>query len=84
MRALERSTLVISRDESGIAGFCAYDVNRAGIIGPTAVRGDLWGQGVGRPLIIGALHHVRAQRHDAGPRWPGWGRSAPTHASEPM
>jgi predicted N-acetyltransferase YhbS len=63
LRALERSNLVIGRDSSGIAGFCAYDVNRAGVLGPTAVRGDLWGQGVGRPLIIGALHHIRARGH---------------------
>ncbi len=63
LRALDRSTLVISRDGDGIAGFCAYDVNRAGVLGPTAVRGDLWGQGVGRPLIIGALHHIRARGH---------------------
>lgn len=62
-RALERSTLVIGRDGEGMAGFCAFDVNRAAVLGPTAVRGDLWGQGVGRPLIIGALHHIRARGH---------------------
>lgn len=62
-RALERSTLVVSRDGDGIAGFCAFDVNRAAVLGPTAVRGDLWGQGAGRPLIIGALHHIRARGH---------------------
>ncbi len=63
VRALERSALVISRDDGGIAGFCAFDVNRSGVLGPTAVRGDLWGHGVGRPLIIGALHHLRARGH---------------------
>ena len=60
LRALERSTLVISRDARGIAAFCAYDVNRSGLLGPVAVRGDLWGTGAGRPLIIGALHAMRA------------------------
>jgi GNAT superfamily N-acetyltransferase len=63
MRALERSTLVIGRDEAGIAGFCAFDVNRSAVLGPTAVRGDLWGHGMGQPLIIGALHHMRAMGH---------------------
>ncbi len=63
LRALQRSALVISRDDTGIAGFCAFDVNRSAVLGPTAVRGDLWGHGVGRPLIIGALHHMRARGH---------------------
>jgi predicted N-acetyltransferase YhbS len=72
MRALERSTLLISRDENGMAGFCAYDVNRAGVLGPTAVRGDLWGQGVGRPLIVGSLHRMRATgRRQAEISWVG-------------
>ena len=55
-----------SRDGAGLAGFCAYDVNRSGILGPTAVRGDLWGQGMGRPLIIGALHRIRGLGNAAG------------------
>jgi predicted N-acetyltransferase YhbS len=63
LRALERSTLVVSHDGEGLTGFCAYDVNRAAVLGPTAVRGDLWGQGAGHPLIVGALHHIRAQGH---------------------
>ena len=72
MRALERSTLVISRDDVGIVGFCAYDVNRSGVLGPTAVRGELWGRGVGRPLIIGAFHHIRRTgRRRAEVAWVG-------------
>jgi mycothiol synthase len=72
MRALDRSTLLISRDEKGMAGFCAYDVNRGGVLGPTAVRGDLWGQGVGRPLIVGSLHRMRATgRRQAEISWVG-------------
>jgi N-acetylglutamate synthase-like GNAT family acetyltransferase len=65
LRALDHSTLVISRDDTGIAAVCAYDVNRAGFLGPIAVRGDLWGHGVGRPLLVGALHRMRAagRRH---------------------
>jgi GNAT superfamily N-acetyltransferase len=72
LRALERSTLVISRDTEGIAAFCAYDVNRGGVLGPTAVRGDLWGRGVGQPVIIGALHRMRATgRRDGEVAWVG-------------
>ena len=75
LRALERSTLVMSRDGDGMAGFCAYDVNRAGLLGPTAVRGDLWGHGMGRPLIVGALHHMRAR--DTAARRGGLGGTDP-------
>ena len=72
LRALDRSTLVISRDADGIAGFCAYDVNRSGLVGPVAVRGDLWGRGVGRPLLIATLHRLRAMgRRDAEIAWVG-------------
>jgi N-acetylglutamate synthase-like GNAT family acetyltransferase len=72
LRALEHSTLVISRDHDGIAAFCAYDVNRSGLLGPIAVRGDLWGRGVGRPLLIGALHRMRAAgRHRIEIAWVG-------------
>jgi ribosomal protein S18 acetylase RimI-like enzyme len=72
MRALDRSTLLVSRDAKGIAAFCAYDVNRGGVLGPTAVRGDLWGQGVGRPLIVGTLHRMRAAgRRHAEISWVG-------------
>jgi len=60
LRALDHDALVISRDDQGIAAFCAYDVNRAGLLGPVAVRGDLWGQGAGQPVLLGALHRIRA------------------------
>jgi mycothiol synthase len=63
LRALRRSTLLVSHDEQGMSAFCAYDVNRAGMLGPIAVRGDLWGAGQGRPLLIGALHRMRAAGH---------------------
>ncbi len=72
LRALGRSTLLISRDSKGIAAFCAYDVNRGGLLGPTAVRGDLWGQGAGRPVIVGTLHRMRAAgRRHAEISWVG-------------
>jgi hypothetical protein len=72
LRALDHATLVLSRDDTGIAAICAYDVNRAGFLGPIAVRGDLWGHGAGRPLLVGALHRMRASgRRRAEVVWVG-------------
>jgi GNAT superfamily N-acetyltransferase len=65
LRALDKGTLVVSRGDGGLTGFCAYDVNRRGLLGPVAVRHDLIGKGVGEPLVLGALHRMRAggRRH---------------------
>lgn len=72
LRALDRGTLIVSRDEGGITGFCAYDVNRRGLLGPVAVRHDLIGKGVGEPLVLGALHRMRASgRRRAEVVWVG-------------
>lgn len=59
-RAADRDTLVIARDDHGISAVCAYDVNRAGWIGPVAVRPDRLRQGVGLAPLLGALHRMRA------------------------
>jgi mycothiol synthase len=65
LRALDKGTLLLARDGDGrIAGFCAYDVNRRGTLGPIAVRLDLLGQGVGVPLLVHALHRQRADGLD--------------------
>jgi len=72
LRALDKGTLVVSRDDEGIKGFCAYDVNRRGLLGPVAVRHDLVGRGAGEPLVLGALHRMRAGgRHRAEVVWVG-------------
>jgi hypothetical protein len=34
-------------------------VNRAGLLGPVAVRPDLMGRGAGRGVLVGALHELR-------------------------
>lgn len=65
MRAFDRGALVLGRDDSDITGFCAYDVNRSGTLGPVASRPDLIGKGVGTPLLVGALHRIRAMGRDA-------------------
>ncbi|MCU1461915.1 MAG: hypothetical protein JWO37_1990 [Acidimicrobiales bacterium] len=62
LRALDKGTLLIARDDDGISGFCAWDVNRAGLLGPVAVRPGSIGRGTGVPLLMGALHRIR----DAG------------------
>ena len=57
--ALGKDRLLLARDEEGIAGFCAWDVNRAGWLGPVAVRPTAIGRRVGVPLLLGALHRMR-------------------------
>lgn len=60
LRALDKQTLMIGEDDAGIDGFCAWDVNRRGLLGPVAVRLDLIGKGRGVSLLLGALHRIRA------------------------
>lgn len=60
LRALDKGTLLYARDDEGIVGFCAYDVNRRDTLGPVAVRPGIIGRGVGVPLLVGALHRMRA------------------------
>jgi Acetyltransferase (GNAT) family. len=60
LRALDQGTLLLARDDTGISGFCAWNVNRRGLLGPIASRPDLVGKGTGRALLVGALHRIRA------------------------
>jgi mycothiol synthase len=64
LRALDRGSLAIERDGQGISAFCAWDVNRGGLLGPVAVRLDLIGRGAGAAVLHYALHRMR----DAGRR----------------
>jgi predicted N-acetyltransferase YhbS len=61
LRALDKGNLVLSRDDQGISAFCAFEVNRAGFLGPVAARPDLIGRGAGTPALLGALHELRAR-----------------------
>ena len=63
MRAFDQRSLLLRRDDNDITGFCAYDVNRFGTLGPIASRPDLIGKGVAAPLLVGALHRLRALGH---------------------
>jgi hypothetical protein len=72
LRAADRGTLVLGRDPGGIAAVCAYDVNRAGWVGPVAVRRDRLGHGAGAVPLLGALHRMRAAgRATAEVGWVG-------------
>jgi GNAT superfamily N-acetyltransferase len=65
LRALDKNNLVIARDQRGISAFCGFEVNRAGFLGPVAVRPDLIGRGAGRGALVGALHELRRRGRDA-------------------
>jgi predicted N-acetyltransferase YhbS len=62
LRALDKGNLFIERaegDAGPITAFCAFEVNRRGLLGPVAVRPDLMGQGKGKGVLLGALHELR-------------------------
>ncbi len=62
LRALRKGNLVIARGEGadrGVTAFCAFEVNRRGLLGPVAVRPDLMGRGMGKAVLLGALHELR-------------------------
>ena len=61
LRALDKGNLVIARDNEGVSAFCAFEVNRAGFLGPVAARPDLIGSGAGASALVGALHELRAR-----------------------
>jgi mycothiol synthase len=72
LRALDKGNLVVSRDDSGVSAFCGFEVNRAGFLGPVAVRPDLFGKGAGRAALLGALHELRARgRESIEVNWVG-------------
>ncbi len=72
VRAVDQGGLVVAEDDRGLAAVCAVEVNRAGIVGPVAVRPDRLGRGVGVAPLVGALHHLRAAgRHHAEVAWVG-------------
>jgi GNAT superfamily N-acetyltransferase len=67
LRALRKGNLVVARGEGaggGVTAFCAFEVNRRGLLGPVAVRPDLMGRGMGKDVLLGALHELR--RRGAG------------------
>jgi GNAT superfamily N-acetyltransferase len=72
LRAFDQKSLLLRRDTDDIIAFCAYDVNRAGTLGPIASRPDLIGKNVGAALLLSALHRLRARgRHTIEVLWVG-------------
>jgi len=74
LRALDKGNLVISREDGTgpITAFCAFEVNRAGLLGPVAVRPELMGQGKGKAVLLGALHELRRRgSHSISVVWIG-------------
>ncbi len=72
LRALDHGSLLLARDGSGITGFCAWNVNRSGLLGPIASRPDLVGKGTGRPLLLGALNRMAATARAGEPIEISW------------
>jgi hypothetical protein len=72
LRALDKGNLRISHDGRGISAFCAFEVNRTGFLGPVAARPDLIGRGAATPVLVGALHELRARgRSSVEVAWVG-------------
>jgi GNAT superfamily N-acetyltransferase len=75
LRALDKGNLVIDRadgGDGGITAFCAFEVNRKGLLGPVAVRPDLMGRGMGKLVLLGALHELRRRgASDVSVVWVG-------------
>jgi predicted N-acetyltransferase YhbS len=74
LRALDKGNLLVSRadGDGDIVAFCAFEVNRAGFLGPVAVRPDLMGRGAGRNVLVGALHELRRRgRTEIDVAWVG-------------
>jgi len=76
LRALDKGNLVLERGgEQGdrdLVAFCAFEVNRAGFLGPVAVRPDLIGHRRGRGVLLGALNELRRRgREQVDVAWVG-------------
>jgi predicted N-acetyltransferase YhbS len=62
LRALTKGNLVMAREDGDtgpVAAFCAFEVNRRGLLGPVAVRPELMGKGRGKGVLLGGLHELR-------------------------
>ncbi len=67
LRALDKGNLELAREEGRtgpVSAFCAFEVNRRGLLGPVAVRVELMGQGRGKGVLVGALHELRRRGAD--------------------
>lgn len=54
-------TCVLAQRDQAVLGFACWDAIAPNLFGPTGVADDMRGQGVGRALLLWALHAQRAQ-----------------------
>ena len=47
--------------QNRMLGFACYDATQKGFFGPTGVSNDMRGKGVGKALLLAALHAMRAE-----------------------
>ncbi len=57
----EPATCFIALRGQAVVGFACYDATCANFFGPTGVAEDQRGRGIGRALLLAALHAQRAQ-----------------------
>ena len=82
LRALDQGTLLLARDENRvITGFCAWNVNRGGLLGPIASRPDLIGKQRRAAAAPRRAAPHRARRAPTRSRSRGSARSGPTRQS---
>jgi len=53
------STLFIAVDSGSVCGFCAYECTARAFLGPEGVAGPYQGRGIGKALLLSALHGLR-------------------------
>jgi GNAT superfamily N-acetyltransferase len=63
--ALERTppTCVVALAAGRVCGFACFDVTAPGVVGPVGVARASHGRGVGRALVLAALHALRSRGH---------------------
>jgi predicted N-acetyltransferase YhbS len=57
--SLKPSTLFIAIDNGKVCGFCAYECTARAFLGPEGVSSSYRKRGIGRALLLSALHGLR-------------------------
>ncbi|MEN8209499.1 MAG: GNAT family N-acetyltransferase [Candidatus Fermentibacteria bacterium] len=68
-------TIIVAVDKASgsLAGFCCWDCTAKGYLGPVGIHGGFRGKGVGKAVVLTALHSMREAGYgyavigDAGP-----------------